>query len=87
MDYFGPWEVKVDGRKVELNALTCVDTASNLVKLIRINNETARHIHDMFVQCWNVTVSNQYVVYITREADSIINSFEWLLEMFSSKDV
>ena len=30
----GPWTVKANGQKVELNALTSIDTALNLVKLI-----------------------------------------------------
>jgi hypothetical protein len=44
----GPWKVKVNGRQVEFNALTCIDTASNLVKLICIDNKTAKHIRDKF---------------------------------------
>eukprot|EP00804_Cyclotella_cryptica_P003676 CCRYP_016568-RA/>CCRYP_016568-RA protein AED:0.48 eAED:0.59 QI:0/0/0/1/0/0/2/0/106 len=40
------------GQKVEFNALTCIDTASHLVDLIRIDNKTARHIGDKFTQCW-----------------------------------
>ena len=51
IDLIGPWEVKVSGRKVESNALTCIDTASNLVELIRIDNKTSKHIRDKFTQC------------------------------------
>jgi hypothetical protein len=36
----------------EFNALTCIDTTSNLVELIRIDNKTAEHIRDKFVQSW-----------------------------------
>ncbi len=46
IDLIGPWKVKVNGRQVEFNALTCIDTASYLVKLIRIDNKTAKHIRD-----------------------------------------
>ena len=47
IDRIGLWTVKVHNRKVELNALTCIDTASNLVELIRIDNKTSHHIvHD-----------------------------------------
>eukprot|EP00804_Cyclotella_cryptica_P008829 CCRYP_013048-RA/>CCRYP_013048-RA protein AED:0.42 eAED:0.42 QI:0/0/0/1/0/0/3/0/229 len=45
-------EREVNGRKVEFNALTCIDMASNLVELIRIDNKTAKHIRDKFTQCW-----------------------------------
>ena len=34
VDLIGPWKIKVNGRVVEFNALTCIDTASNLVELI-----------------------------------------------------
>jgi hypothetical protein len=37
IDLIGPWKVKVNGQQVEFNALTCIDTALNLVKLIRID--------------------------------------------------
>jgi hypothetical protein len=50
INLIGPWKVKVNGRQVELNALTCIDTASNLVKLIRVDNETAKHMHNKFTQ-------------------------------------
>jgi hypothetical protein len=52
IDSIGPWKVKVNGRQVEFNALTCIDTALNLVKLIRIDNKTAKHICDKFTQSW-----------------------------------
>ena len=52
IDLIGPWKVKVNGRQFELNALTCIDMASNLVKLIRVDNKTAKHICDKFMQSW-----------------------------------
>jgi hypothetical protein len=48
----GPWKVKVDGQQVEFNALNCIDTASNLVELIRVDNKTAKCIRDKFTQSW-----------------------------------
>jgi hypothetical protein len=52
INLIGPWKVKVNGQQVELNALTCIDMALNLVKLIRIDNKTAKHICDKFTQSW-----------------------------------
>jgi hypothetical protein len=52
IDLIGPWKVKVNGPQVEFNASTCIDTASNLVKLIRVDNKTAKHICDKFMQSW-----------------------------------
>ena len=52
INLIGPWKVKANGQQVEFNALTCIDTASNLAKLICINNKTAKHICDKFTQSW-----------------------------------
>ncbi len=41
IDLIGQWKVKVNGRQVEFNALTCIDMALNLVKLISVDNKTA----------------------------------------------
>jgi hypothetical protein len=52
INLIGPRKVKVNGRQVEFNALTCIDTASYLVELIRVDNKTAKHICDKFTQSW-----------------------------------
>ncbi len=51
-DLIGPWKVKVNGRQVEINALTCIDMASNLAELIHVDNKTAKHIRDKLTQSW-----------------------------------
>jgi hypothetical protein len=52
INLIGPWKVKDNGRQVEFNALTCIDTALNLVELIRVDKKTAKHIRDKFTQSW-----------------------------------
>lgn len=52
VDLIGPWEVKVNGRIVVFNALTSIDTASNLVELTRIDNKTSEHVTRKFEQSW-----------------------------------
>jgi hypothetical protein len=52
IDLIGPWKVKVIGQQVEFNASTCIDKASNLVKLIHIDNKIAKHIGDELTQSW-----------------------------------
>ena len=32
--------------------LTCIDPVSNLVKIVRINNESSAHIADQFTNVW-----------------------------------
>ena len=44
-----PWAGKVNNRKVEFNALTCISTASNLAQLVRINNKISHDIIDKFI--------------------------------------
>ncbi len=50
INLIGPWKVKINGQHVEYNALTRIDTASNLVELISVDNKTAKHIHAKFMQ-------------------------------------
>ena len=52
VDLIGPWQVKVRGRMYEFNALTCIDTVTNLVELVRINRKTADQVSRRFAQCW-----------------------------------
>ncbi len=87
INFIGPWKVKVNGQQVELNALTWIDMALNLVKLIRVNNKTAEHIRDKFTQSWLC----QYPCPVQRLHDKggefIRQNFQWLLEIFSINDV
>jgi hypothetical protein len=52
INLIGPWKVKVNSQQVECNALTCIDMALNLVKLICIDNKIAEHIRDKLMQSW-----------------------------------
>jgi hypothetical protein len=82
-----PWEVKANGRTVDFNALTCIDTASNLVKLIRIDDKTAKHIRDKFMQCWLCCYPQPIQCVHDKGVEFIGSCFQWLLEMCSIKDV
>ncbi len=73
INLIGPWKVKVDGQQVEFNALTCIDTASNLVKLIHVDNKTAEHIRDKFTQSWLCWYSCP--VRMTKEVNSSDRTF------------
>ena len=52
VDLIGPWIIKVNGRLVEFNALACIDTATNLVELVRIDEKTSQHVTEKFKQTW-----------------------------------
>ena len=52
MDLIGPWEVKVRNRLVTCNALTVIDTTTNLVKITHVDNKTCAHVTNKLCQCW-----------------------------------
>jgi hypothetical protein len=83
----GPWKVKVNCQQVEFNALTCIDTASNLAKLICIDNKTAKHIRDKFTQSWLFQYPCPVRCLHDKGGEFIGQNFQWLLEIFSFKDV
>jgi hypothetical protein len=86
INLIGPWKVKVNGRQVEFNALTCIDTALNLSKLIRIDNKTAKHICDKFTQSWLCQYPCPVRCLHDKGGEFIGQNFQWLLEIFSIKD-
>ncbi len=87
IDLIGPWKVKVNGQQVEFNALTCIDMASNLVELIRVENKTAKHIRDKFTQSWLCQYPRLVQCLHDKGGEFIEQNFQWLLEIFSIKDV
>jgi hypothetical protein len=52
INMIGPWKVKVNSQQVKFNALICIDLVLNRVKLIGVDNKTAKHIRDKFTQSW-----------------------------------
>ncbi len=83
----GPWKVKVNGQQVEFNSWTCIDTASNLVELIHIDNKTAKHIRDKLTQSWLCQYPCPVPCLHDKGGKFIGQNFQWLLEIFSIKDV
>ena len=79
--------MKVNNHKVEFHALTCIDTASNLVELIRIDNKTSRHIRDKFVQSWLACYPRPICCVHDKGGEFIGGTFQWLLHSFDIKDV
>jgi hypothetical protein len=44
MDLIGPWTVQVRGNTYEFEVLSVIDTVTNLVKLIRINDKRSKTV-------------------------------------------
>lgn len=52
VDLIRPWEIKIRNRSVTFSALTIIDTTTNLVEMVRIENKTRAYITNKFRQCW-----------------------------------
>ncbi len=52
VDLIGPWTIQVQDKPYEFNALTIIDTVSNLVELVRIDDKTLGHIAKKYAQVW-----------------------------------
>ena len=48
----GPWTVQVCGNPYEFEALTVIDTVTNLVELVRIDDKRSQTVARKFTQCW-----------------------------------
>ncbi len=52
VDLIGPWTIQVRDKPFEFNALTMINTVSNLVELLRIDDKTSAHIAKKYAQVW-----------------------------------
>ena len=52
VDLIGPWMATVNERELEFKALTIMDTTTNLLEIVRIDNKTSRNITQMFTNNW-----------------------------------
>jgi hypothetical protein len=85
IDLIGPWKVKVGNKLVEFIALTCIDTASNSVELVRIDNKTSSHIRDKFSQTWPWLCRYPCPIRCVHDkgGEFIGSKFQWLLDIFA----
>ncbi len=51
MDLIGPWTIQVHGNPYEFEALTVIDTVTNLVELVRIDDKRSQTVARKFAQC------------------------------------
>ena len=42
----------VEGEAIKFDALTCIDTVTNLVEIIIIDNRSSQHVAEQFENCW-----------------------------------
>ncbi len=85
--WLGHGKSKSIANKLKFNALTCIDTASNLFKLILDDNKTAKHSCDKFTQSWLCWYPCPVQCLPDKGGKFVGQNFQWLLEIFSIKDV
>jgi transposase InsO family protein len=52
VDLIGPWKLEISNVQVSFVALTIIDTTTNLVELVSIDNKSAAYIARKFEQTW-----------------------------------
>lgn len=52
VDFIGPWTLNIRGVETQFLALTMIDTVTNLVELVRIDNKTSAHVSLCFENTW-----------------------------------
>jgi len=52
VDTIGPWNIKIGNENIQFNALTCIDPVTNLVELMRVQDNTAREAARVFENNW-----------------------------------
>jgi hypothetical protein len=52
VDLIGPWKENMQGIQLTFHALAIIDTVSNDVELIRVNDKTAQHIGQQLSNAW-----------------------------------
>jgi hypothetical protein len=81
INLIGPWKVKVNGQQMEFDTLTCIDMALNLVKLICVDNKTAKRIRDKFTQSWLHQSPCPLQCLHNKGGEFIGQNFQWPLEI------
>ena len=87
IDLIGPWKLELNGREYEFNALTCIDTVTNLVELIRVDKKTASHIRSKFEQVWLARYPWPQRCVHDNGGEFVGASFQELLEAANIRDV
>ena len=52
VDLIGPWKTLVNGQQLEFKVLTIMDTVTNLLEIVRIDNKTSENITQLFANTW-----------------------------------
>ena len=88
VDLIGPWKIELpNGKSTEIMALTCIDTVTNLVELIRIRNKTAKHVAQQFQDVWLSRYPRPNRCVHDNGGEFIGQDFQDVLQQWGIKDV
>ncbi|KAL7483379.1 hypothetical protein ACHAW6_009029, partial [Cyclotella cf. meneghiniana] len=51
-DLIGLWKIPINNQIYEVNKLTCINSITNLMELVSIDNKKSAHICEKFEHCW-----------------------------------
>ena len=52
VDLIGPWSIHVGNMELKFQALTCIDTTTNLVELVRLDDKQGNTVATKFDHTW-----------------------------------
>ena len=87
VDLIGPWTIAVNGQNLVFRALTIIDTVTNYLEIVRIQNASARHVGHQFNQTWLSQYPRPEWVIFDQGSEFIGRDFQQVLELHGIKDV
>jgi Integrase zinc binding domain len=79
IDLIGPWKIVVQGQELIFKALTCIDTVTNYVEIIRIHSKRAEHVGLQFENAWLSRYPRPVRVIYDQGAEFLGNGFQRVL--------
>jgi transposase InsO family protein len=87
VDLIGPWTIAVNGQNLSFRALTIIDTVTNYLEVVCIQNATAQHVGHQFTQTWLSRYPRPDRVIFDQGGEFIEHDFQQVLILHGIKDV
>ena len=87
VDLIGPWTIIIGNDKYDFNALTSIDTTTNLTEVIQVTEKTSMHVQNKFEQSWLSRYPQ--IMHCVHDNGREFTGFEFqqLLQILQIKDV
>jgi transposase InsO family protein len=87
VDLVGPWKLSIQQQEISFTALTIIDTVTNLVELVRIDNKTAAHVALQFENTWLSRYPKPFACIHDQGGEFVGYHFKQMLSRQGIKDV